>query len=365
MSAGLAIASVTTAARFDGLEEILEERRRSGKLDGMSWFTAERSAVSSNPTALHEHAQSIIAVGVPYYRSDLSPPDDGVTRGRIARYAWGSDYHETLKNRMTLFVTELRKQLGREIDVRILVDTARIVDRAVAARSGLGWYGKHSNIIVPGHGSFVMLGEILIDVEIEPSVALTKNCGACQICLSRCPTNAITKPYVIDAPRCISFQTIENRGSVPINLRAEMTDWVFGCDTCQDVCPYTGAAKSTYDEAFAPRTIDNAFPSLVWLLEMSEAQYADAFRGTAVKRAKRSGMARNAAIALGNVGQDQDFPPLSRAVSSHELPLVRQHAAWALGYRYRSRARTVLESGLRDPVESVRSECRVALENLN
>ena len=364
-ASGLEIAAVTSAAPFDGLDQILEERRLSGKLDGMSWFTAERSMVSANPAFLHDRAQSIISVGVPYYRSDIAPPDDGVTRGRIARYAWGADYHTTLKTRMSHLVGELQSLVGREIDVRVLVDTARIVDRAVAARAGLGWYGKHTNLIVPGHGSFVMLGEILIDVEIEASSPLTKNCGSCQICISKCPTNAIVEPYVIDAPRCISFQTIENRGSIPVHLRSLMTDWVFGCDTCQDVCPYTGAAKSVYDEAFAPRSVDNAFPSLVWLLEMSDKQFTETFRGTAVKRTKRSGLARNAAIAIGNLGQDRDFKPLANALASHDLPLVRQHAAWGLGHRYGVLAKSALEFGLGDPDESVRSECRAALENLN
>ncbi len=362
---GLAIAAVTHSDRFEGLEEILESRRLSGKLDGMSWFSAERSAISATPTALHEHAKSIVSVGVPYFRSDLQPPNDGVTRGRIARYAWGADYHKTLKKRMGGLCRDLQQMLGRDIEVRILVDTARIVDRAVAARSGLGWYGKHSNIIVPGHSSFVMLGEILVDLEIEPDQPLAKNCGACQICLSKCPTSAIVAPYVIDSPRCISFQTVENRGTIPIELRGRMTDWVFGCDTCQDVCPYTGAAKSLIDDAFAPRSPDNAFPSLVRLIQMNDEDFGETYRSTAVKRTKRSGLARNAAIALGNVGEERDFEPMISALKSHDIALVRQHLAWALGHRFGGIALPYLEAGLSDEDELVRAECRVALEQLS
>ena len=270
LAEGLAVASITSADPFPGLAELLDQRVEAGHLRGMDWFTPERSVVSANPGMLHERAQSIISVGIPYFRNDIQKPGDGVKRGRIARYAWGADYHKTLKRRMVGLSARIEKLVGRPVEVRQLVDTARIVDRAVAARSGLGWYGKHANIIVPGHGSFVMLGEILIDLELEPDEPLQKDCGRCQICLHRCPTGAIVAPYTVNAPLCISYQTIENRGIIPIEVRERMGDWVFGCDVCQDVCPYTGAAKSMFDEAFRPATIDNAFPALSSLLRMSE-----------------------------------------------------------------------------------------------
>jgi epoxyqueuosine reductase len=361
LTCGIAVAGITTADPFPEAEQNLESRRTNGHLDGMSWFTAERAHVSARPMLLHGTARSIISVGIPYYRSDVAAPNDGITRGRIARYAWGTDYHKTLKSRMLALVSRLSREMGETIEVRTLVDTARIVDRAVAARSGIGWFGKHTNIIVPHHGSFVMLGEILVDCELEPDVPLERTCGSCRICLDKCPTGAIVAPYIVSAPLCISFQTIEQRGPIPIALRPKLGSWVFGCDHCQDVCPYTGAARDMLDEAFAPAHVDNAWPSLNWLLEMNDGEFAERFKGTAVKRTKRAGLARNAAVALGNVGEDCDRDVLCRALRGHDIPLVRSHAAWALGNRYGEWARPFLEAGLGDPADEVREECRIAL----
>jgi epoxyqueuosine reductase len=363
---GLAVASITSADPFPGLSQLLDQRIADGRLDGMNWFTPERSIVSANPQKLHPKVKSIISVGVPYYRSDFVKPDDGIKRGRIARYAWGTDYHRTLKHRMKQLADAIAAVTGHTPDVRLLVDTARIVDRSVAARSGLGWYGKHTNIIVPGHSSFVMLGEILIDLEIQPDQPLNRNCGSCRICLDRCPTGAIVEPYVVHAPLCISFQTIENRDLVPAEVRPRMQDWVFGCDVCQDVCPYTGAAKSTYDDAFQPAGVANAFPDLAWLLGMSELEFREVYRGTAVLRAKRSGLARNAAIALGNLGDESDLPTLGRALESHDEPLVRAHAAWAIGQIGGPRVMQMIGRAFRvDPDPRVRIECSAVLDARN
>ena len=160
----------------------------------------------------------------------------------------------------------------------------------MAARSGLGWYGKHTNIIVPQHGSFVMLGELLVDLDLPPDQPLERNCGSCAICLHKCPTGAIREPYLVHAPDCISFQTIEQRGPIPETLRAKMGNWVFGCDICQDVCPYTGAAREMIDDAFSPATIDNAFPSLAWLIEMDESAFrADLGNGGDQNETRRPG----------------------------------------------------------------------------
>jgi len=363
---GLAVACVTTADPFPGLAEQLDQRVADGHLAGMDWFTPERSIVSANPRMLHDGARSIIAVGIPYFRSDIQAPNDGILRGRIARYAWGRDYHVTLKKRMEALRVLLMAEYGREINARLLVDTARIVDRAVSARAGVGWYGKHTNLIVPGHGSFVMLGELLVDLELPSSEPINKNCGACTICMHRCPTNAIVQPYVVDAPRCISFQTIEQRGVIPEHLRGKMENWVFGCDLCQDVCPYTGAARSMIDEAFAPAAIENAFPPLGWLLEMSEETFRSTYRGTAVLRTKRAGLARNAAIALGNTGSPDELPILARTMAQHDLWLVRAHAAWAIGAIGGDRGQDILRQALTHEVnEIVIHECQMALAGMN
>jgi epoxyqueuosine reductase len=266
---------------------------------------------------------------------------------------------------MKHFVATIEAKLGRPVETRRLSDTARIVDRAVAARSGLGWYGKHSCLIVPGHGSWVMLGEVLIDVEVEVTPPIAKNCGRCSICIDRCPTGAIVEPYRVDTPTCLSYQTIEQRGAIPVDLRPRLGDWVFGCDICQDVCPYTGAAAVVQDLDFAPKTIDHAYPSLTWLLAVGEEAFRAAFQGSAVLRAKRRGMARNAAVALANSRHSLAPHHLSLAMLDHEEPLVRGHAAWGLGELGGGDSRRVLDQGLRresDP--DVRSEMIHALASL-
>lgn len=330
LEAGIAVTAVTTAEPFDGLAELLEERVLAGRLDGLDWFTVERARFSADPRNLHAGGRSIISVGIPYWQPGVCPPQDDEPRGRIARYAWGRDYHKTLKQRMSVLLASLERELGRAIEARLLVDTARIVDRAAAARSGLGWYGKNTMILVPGHGSWVMLGDMIVDVEIEPDTPLRPKCGRCDACISHCPTGALLGDYTLDTPRCISFLTIELRGPIPIEIRPAMGNWVFGCDVCQEICPYTNAAAPSHDPAFRPVREENAFPRLRWLLEMSEAEFREVFQGTAVLRAKRSGLARNAAVALGNTGSAADLELLERVVSRHDLPLVRGHAAWAM-----------------------------------
>ncbi len=361
--AGLSVASVTSADRFDGLAETLIERIDAGYLDGLDWFTRERARESADPRFVHSHWKSIVSVGLPYYTVDSGKPDDGVTRGRISRYARGVDYHRTLDKRMRRLTALIRDAVGREIEARQLADTARIVDRAVAVRAGLGWTGKHSCVIVPGHGSWVMLGEVLLDVDITPDLPLKRDCGRCTICLDRCPTGAIVAPYTIDTPRCLSFQTIEQAGAIPIDIRPLLGDWVFGCDVCQEVCPYTGAAREVDDPDVLPKSIDNAYPALDRLLTMSEPEYRETYRATAVLRTKLVGLARNAAVALGNIGEERDMPALETALRSHDEPLVRGHAAWALGHRYGAAAIASLEHAARnDPDDTVRSEVRNALE---
>ena len=363
---GLEIARVTTTEPFPALEPVLLKHIEQGHVEGLDWFTPDRAAFSTTPRNLHPGALSILAVGVAYWTVDEGKPTDGVARGRIARYARGVDYHGLLKRRMEHLHRAIEEEVGSPVEVRRLVDTARIVDRAVAARAGLGWYGKHSCLIVPGRGSGVLLGEMLLSIELEPDEPIDKNCGRCTICLDHCPTGAIVAPYTVDSPRCLSFQTIEQRGSIPWTIRPSLGDWVFGCDICQEVCPYTGAIRFPADPAFIPPGVDQAYPSLPWLLEISEEAFRAAYRGTPVLRAKRKGIARNAAVALGNIGDETAFWPLRRALETHDETLVRGHAAWALG-RLSERGigptRSVLTRRYEaesDP--SVRAELTAALE---
>ncbi len=328
---GLSVSAVTSADPFDGLAEHLVQHIDAGHVEGMDWFTKDRARFSSDVRNLHPTAKSVISFGLSYWSGPVEKPVDGVVRGRISRYAWGRDYHRIMKRRLKALHADLEDHLGEKLDVRILVDTARIVERAVAARAGLGWFGKHSNIIVPGNGSWVMLGEMITELDLQPDQPLDKNCGQCHICIDNCPTNAIVDAYTIHAPHCISFLTIEERGSIPHELRPLMGDWVYGCDVCQNVCPYTAAAKPVDEPEMQPAAINNQFPDLHWLLHMTDEEFGETYFGTPVPRTKRRGLARNAAIALGNIGTVQDVPILVEALRSHDEPLVRGHAAWALG----------------------------------
>ena len=362
---GLEVSAVTSVDPFPEAAGVLHDRIDDGHLGGMDWFTHERVDVSEDIRNLHHTARSILSVGLAYWSGPTEKPDDGVPRGRISRYAWGRDYHRVIKKRMKALHADLESTFGHQIEARFLVDTARVMERAVAARSGLGWYGKHSCIIVPGHGSWVLLGEMVLDIPLMPDAPLDQNCGRCRICIDQCPTGAIVDAYTVNAPTCISFLTIEERGSIPRELRPKMGDWVYGCDVCQNVCPYTKAAKVTEDTAMAPAHLNNAYPSLHWLLEMTDEEFGDTYFGTPVPRTKRRGLARNAAIALGNTGTDRDIPHLAKALSSHDEPLVRGHAAWALGAlsdHDPTAVRRALESSRRSDLDDfVRSEIDMAM----
>ncbi|HEU0164417.1 MAG TPA: tRNA epoxyqueuosine(34) reductase QueG [Thermomicrobiales bacterium] len=360
---GLAVSAITSADPFPETARFLDRHIKDGHLAGLDWFTEERANVSADVRNLQPTARSIVSVGLNYWPGTTEMPDDGVKRGRISRYAWGRDYHRVIKRRLKRFHVELEEHVGHPVDVRLLVDTARLVERAVAARSGLGWYGKNACIISPGFGSWILLGEVVVDLDLVPDAPLGKNCGRCTICIDKCPTGAIVAPYTIDTPTCISYLTIEHRGVIARELRPKMGDWVYGCDVCQEVCPYTGAATAADDPELVPASLNNSYPSLHWLLGMSDEDFAATYFGTPVPRTKRFGLARNAAIALGNVGTEDDLPVLCRALEEHDHAIVRGHAAWAVGRVGGGVAKAALDRLRRsEPDEWVREEIEYALE---
>lgn len=365
-AAGLALAGITTAQILERERAYLLDHVRRGMLSGFDWYTEERAHEVTDPRTLLPDVRSIISVGVPYWSGAVVPPDDGVLRGRIARYAWGNDYHRILRRRMRALTERLQAQAGPALQVRTVVDTARILDRATAARAGVGWTGKNSMLLAPRHGSWLMLGEVLLNADLPPDLPLTNDCGRCTRCLTACPTQAIVEPYRVDANRCLSYLTIEHQGSIPRQFRAPLGDRVFGCDICQEVCPYTAAARESRDADFAPRTLMNAFPALIDLLQMREEQFRAWYSGTPVTRTKRAGLARNAALALGNSGDARAIDPLRRALFTHDEAVVRSHAGWALARLVGWDARVTLQrAAASEPNAEAQRELRAELELLD
>ena len=362
---GFDIVRFTTADRFPETQKVLEERIEAGLLSGLTWFTTERASIAGDPRNLMPSAQIVVSLGISYLSDDaILPSEPGLPRGRVARYAWGLDYHEVFKEKLWALHSFVQERLGREVEARALVDTARIVDRAVAQRAGLGWYGKNTNLLNREFGSWVLLGELLLDVALPPDDAVRTNCGSCSRCMPACPTGALIAPGVLDNNKCISYLTIELRGPIPRELRPSVGDWVFGCDICQDVCPVNRKAKAMSHIEFAPRQGIGPSPSLIELLDITEEEFKAKFRRSPVKRTKWAGMRRNAAVALGNIGDPEAVPALVRALGS-EPALVRGHAAWALGRIGGDEAEAALLARLDvEQDEWVREEIMLAVEDI-
>ena len=270
-------------------------------------------------------ATSAIVVGLNYGGTAPSGP--------IARYARGDDYHEIMWGMLDTLHAWIDDHLGFATRGRSYVDTAPILERDLARRAGLGWQAKNTNLINPSIGSFFFIGSLFIDLDLEPDTPFEADrCGTCTRCIEACPTAAIVEPRVLDAPRCISYLTIETKGPIPVELRESIGDRLYGCDICQDVCPWNVSfAKELSNESLQPRDWleGDARTIAKSILAMDEDAFRKAFKGSAMKRAKLRGLKRDAAVVLGNVGTLEDVDVLARALEDQE-PLVHEHAAWAL-----------------------------------
>jgi epoxyqueuosine reductase len=319
---------ITTADAFDTDLERALDWLEHGRQAGMGWLTPTRARLACDPRQLLDGAQSLIVVGAPYAHPD-DEPGHGQTHGTIARYARGADYHDVMKARLTGLAETVRALGGDDCRTRIFVDSSPLVERAAAARAGLGFIGKNTNLLTREAGSFLLLGALLTTLELTPDQPTLRDCGRCRLCLDACPTGALPQPFVLDANRCISYLTIEHRGSIAPELRAQIGDLVFGCDICQDVCPWNRGQRPPGWPEFAG---DDAagHPPLAGLLGLDDVSFRARYRRTPLWRTKRRGLARNAAVALGNVGTESDLPALATALHDSE-PLVRGHAAWAIG----------------------------------
>ncbi len=322
---GFVLAGVTTPEpppHYPAFERWLAQGHH-GAMDYLA--TARSRARRADPKQILPECKSILVLATPY--NPPLPAGEGLgVRGKIASYAWGDDYHNVLPARMKELVRFIEEQAGGPIKNRYYTDSGPLLERDLAQRAGIGWIGRNTCLIHPKKGSYFLLSEILLDLELEPDPPfVTDHCGTCTRCIEACPTQCILPDRTLDATRCISHLTIELKEDIPIELREKIGGWVFGCDICQMVCPWNRFAAEG-DPAF----MDVHSPhSLTEELALTPQTFNQRFKRTPVKRAKRRGYLRNVAVALGNTGAMHALPVLKNALNDEE-PLVREHAQWAI-----------------------------------
>ncbi len=289
-------------ARADALSEDairLKEWLHRGYQASMQWME-KNIAKRSDPREIVPGAKSVISVAVNYFTDVQHSPREG--EGKISRYAWGDDYHIHVTERIQKLF-ECIKQMAPESEGRYYVDTGPVMDKYWAEKAGIGWRGKHTNVITKEFGSWVFLGEIITTLELEYDAPMEDFCGTCTACIEACPTNAIVEPYIVDSNRCISYLTIEHRGEIDDSLKPHFEGWIYGCDICQDVCPWNRFQQQTADEEYFPRD-GNVTPNLDALIELSQEEFSRRFKDSPIKRTKREGIVRNAKLV-----RNENFPP--------------------------------------------------------
>lgn len=306
--------------------EVYEEWLAEGRHGEMAYLADDRARRRrANPREIMPECQAIVVLAANY----LPEQSDQVG---VAAYALGDDYHDVLVERLRKLLASLEEAAGREIKHRYYTDTGPLLERELAQRAGLGWIGKNTCLINPQHGSYFLLAEVLIDLPLEQDQPIkTDHCGECVLCIEACPTNCILPDRTLDATRCISYLTIELKGAIPSDLRTQTGDWMFGCDVCQQVCPWNVRfAVPTADLAFQPRSfLQQVEPGD--FLRLTPDGYRRELSKSPLKRAKRAGLLRNAALAAANTGGHSSIPPLMEVLAEESDPIPRAHAAWALG----------------------------------
>jgi epoxyqueuosine reductase len=326
---GFQLAGIAPATEADGFESF--QRWLTAGYEGEMTYMSRHAEARRHPRSILASVQSVIMVGMNYYQGDdKSALQDSASKttslGRVARYARGADYHDILRERLLQLLQwlQIEKPGCRG---RAIVDTAPLLERDFARRAGLGWFGKNTMLLNPRLGSYFFLGALLLDIALNSDAPFTMNhCGTCTACLDACPTQAFESQAVLDSRRCISYLTIELKGPIPGELRDALGDWVYGCDVCQEVCPWNRKAPITEEAAFRaqPESLD-----LVELLTVSEAEFRRRYRDTPLWRAKRRGLLRNAALILAKTRDDAALAALRQAATDHDA-VVRDAALWAL-----------------------------------
>jgi len=281
-----------------------------------------------DPQKVLPGARSIVVLAMNYFQGEeeRSSSRSAGTTGRIARYAWGDDYHDVIDTKLDKIDRFLQGFGGQQ---KCYVDTGPILERDHAAQAGIGWHGKNTMLLGETLGTWFFLAEILTTLELPPDQPVSDRCGRCERCINACPTGAITAPHRLDARRCISYLTIELKGSIPLELRPLIEDRIFGCDDCLDVCPWNRFAQVSHETAFSARQSTTGM-SLRQYLKLNDAEFRALFKNSPIKRIKRRGFLRNVCVALGNIGDLSDLPALERAATDSE-PMIAEHAAWAIG----------------------------------
>ncbi len=311
------------------VDERTRERLREAfsRGDFATWgYDGARADRAADPRSILAGAKSVLCIAFAYA---TPPPQRPALSGRVSNYAWSSDYHRRLLRTLHEIAQRIDERAGAPVTA-VACDTKPIAERAFAAKAGLGWIGKHTNLISPRLGSFVFLGEILTTLEIEPDAPLRKSCGSCMRCIEACPTRALRGDYTIDATRCIADLT-QRTDSIPREMRPLIGEWVWGCDICQVVCPPTDAAGYRGTEPDAPRTPSTAAPDLLSLLRLRSGEFTRTFRQTGMGWRGAAVLRRNAAVALGNALDRSTVPVLLEALECETHAMVRAHVAWALG----------------------------------
>jgi epoxyqueuosine reductase len=321
---GFALTGIAPATAADGLDRLRDwlERGYAGEMNYMQ----RQAAARAHPASILPAVRSVVMAGMNY------KPDDSVAgnpqHGKVARYARGMDYHDVLRGRLNQLLAWVQSEVpgcrGRGV-----VDTAPLLERDFARRAGLGWFGKNTMLLNRKLGSYFLIGALLLDLELQPDAPHeTSHCGTCTACLDACPTAAFVQPGLLDSRRCLSYLTIELRGPVPEDLRPHTADWLFGCDICQEVCPWNRKAPVGTEPALQARR-DLVSIDLLELLDMSAEAFRRRFKGTALWRTRRRGLLRNAALILGNRGDATALPALERALADDD-EVIREAAKWAI-----------------------------------